>query len=66
MPYVFLPARMVYTCSASFVQDDQSLIELIEMQQNCIDRKYTVKFFSSDGFKEEISVVVFCCLFAYL
>ena len=46
-PYVFLRARMVYTCSASFVLDDRSLIELIGMQQNRNNNtKYTVKFFS--------------------
>ena len=35
------------------------------MQQNRNnDKKYTVKLFSSAGFKEEILVEVFCCLFA--
>ena len=44
---------------------DRSLVELIGMQQNRNNnRKYTVKFFNSADFKEEILVAVFCCLFA--
>ena len=42
-PYVFLRARLVYTCSASFVLDHRSLIELIGMQQKRNNnKKYAV------------------------
>ena len=60
----FLRATMVYTCRASFVYDDQSLIELAGMQhERNNNRKYKVKFYSSAVIKET-SEAVFCCLFA--
>ena len=44
--YIFLRARMIYTCSASFVEDDRLLIELINMQQKRNkNRKFLVKSF---------------------
>ena len=67
-PYVFLLTRMVHSCSASFVKDNPSLIEITGMQQKRNNnKKYTIKFFfNSAGLKEETSVAVFCCLFDWL